>query len=79
MTAQRAVAAAAAEPMHSPGGPPSGGSPPCRRGRLTVGGRYLARQFAQAVFTIVFIVLLNFVLFRMMPGSPDRVARATRT
>ena len=35
--------------------------------------RYLARQSAQAIFTIVMIVLLNFVLFRMMPGSPDRV------
>ena len=35
--------------------------------------RYLARQSAQAIFTIVMIVLLNFILFRMMPGSPDRV------
>lgn len=35
--------------------------------------RYLARQSAQAIFTIVMIVLLNFLLFRMMPGSPDRV------
>ena len=35
--------------------------------------RYLARQSAQAIFTILMIVLLNFLLFRMMPGSPDRV------
>ena len=35
--------------------------------------RYLARQSAQAIFTILMIVLLNFILFRMMPGSPDRV------
>ncbi len=35
--------------------------------------RYLARQSAQAIFTIAMIVLLNFLLFRMMPGSPDRV------
>ncbi len=35
--------------------------------------RYLARQSLQAIFTIVMIVLLNFILFRMMPGSPDRV------
>ena len=35
--------------------------------------RYLARQSLQAILTIVVIVLLNFVLFRMMPGSPDRV------
>jgi peptide/nickel transport system permease protein len=38
-----------------------------------VNARYLARQSAQAVFTIVMIVVLNFMLFRMMPGSPDRV------
>jgi peptide/nickel transport system permease protein len=38
-----------------------------------VSARYLARQSAQAAFTIVMIVLLNFLLFRMMPGSPDRV------
>jgi peptide/nickel transport system permease protein len=38
-----------------------------------VNARYLARQSAQAIFTILMIVLLNFLLFRMMPGSPDRV------
>lgn len=38
-----------------------------------MGGRYLARRGAQAVLTIFAIVLLNFVLFRMMPGSPERV------
>lgn len=35
--------------------------------------RYLARQSLQAIITIALIVLLNFLLFRMMPGSPDRV------
>jgi peptide/nickel transport system permease protein len=35
--------------------------------------RYIVRKLAQAVFTIVAIILLNFVLFRMMPGSPERV------
>ncbi len=35
--------------------------------------RYLARKLAQALATIFAIVLLNFVLFRMMPGSPERV------
>lgn len=35
--------------------------------------RYLVRQSLQAIFTIAMIVLLNFILFRMMPGSPDRV------
>jgi len=35
--------------------------------------RYLGRRIAQAAVTIVGIVLLNFVLFRMMPGSPERI------
>jgi peptide/nickel transport system permease protein len=38
-----------------------------------VGGRYLARKLLQAIITIAFIILLNFLLFRLMPGSPDRV------
>jgi peptide/nickel transport system permease protein len=38
-----------------------------------MGGRYLARRGGQAIVTILAIVLLNFVLFRMMPGSPERV------
>lgn len=38
-----------------------------------MGGRYLARKAAQAILTIFAIVLLNFILFRMMPGSPERV------
>lgn len=37
--------------------------------------RYILRKFAQALVTVVAIVLLNFVLFRMMPGSPDRVTK----
>ncbi len=36
-------------------------------------GRYLSRRLAQAVVTVAAIVLLNFVLFRLMPGSPDRI------
>jgi peptide/nickel transport system permease protein len=36
-------------------------------------GRYLARKGAQAILTILAIVVLNFILFRMMPGSPERV------
>jgi peptide/nickel transport system permease protein len=38
-----------------------------------MGGRYLGRKLAQAVLTILAIVVLNFILFRMMPGSPERV------
>ncbi len=37
--------------------------------------RYVLRKFGQAVFTIVAIVLLMFVLFRMMPGSPERAIK----
>ena len=36
-------------------------------------GRYLGRKVVQAVFTILAIVVLNFLLFRMMPGSPERI------
>jgi len=38
-----------------------------------MGGRYLLRKVLQAVVTIFMIVLFNFVLFRMMPGSPERI------
>ncbi len=38
-----------------------------------MGSRYLLRRVATAIFTIVMIVLLNFVLFRAMPGSPERI------
>ena len=38
-----------------------------------MGIRYLIRRLAGAGVTIVLIVLLNFVLFRMMPGSPERL------
>jgi peptide/nickel transport system permease protein len=38
-----------------------------------VGGRYVLNKAAQAIFTIAMLVVLNFVLFRMMPGSPERV------
>ncbi len=36
-------------------------------------GHYLARRVGTAIVTIVLIVLVNFVLFRAMPGSPERV------
>ena len=38
-----------------------------------MGGRYVLSKVGQAIFTIVLLVILNFVLFRMMPGSPERV------
>jgi peptide/nickel transport system permease protein len=38
-----------------------------------VSGRYLGRRIVQAIVTIAAIVVLNFVLFRLMPGSPERI------
>ena len=38
-------------------------------------GRYIARKLVGALVTIVAIVILNFVLFRMMPGSPERATK----
>ena len=36
-------------------------------------GRYLLAKIGQAIITIGLLIVLNFVFFRMMPGSPDRV------
>jgi peptide/nickel transport system permease protein len=38
-----------------------------------MGGAFLGRRLISAAFTIFFIVVLNFILFRMMPGSPERI------
>jgi peptide/nickel transport system permease protein len=38
-----------------------------------VSGAYLARRLASAFFTIALIVVVNFILFRALPGSPERV------
>ena len=38
-----------------------------------MGSRYLLNKIAQAIGTIFLIVILNFILFRMMPGSPERI------
>jgi len=38
-----------------------------------VGSRYLGRRIVQATLTILFILVLNFFLFRLMPGSPERI------
>ena len=38
-----------------------------------MGVQYILRRLATAIFTVVLIVLLNFVLFRAMPGSPERI------
>src|SRR5262245_2902058 len=34
---------------------------------------YLGRRLASAFFTILLIALINFLLFRAMPGSPERI------
>jgi peptide/nickel transport system permease protein len=34
---------------------------------------FLLRRLATAIFTIAMIVVINFVLFRAMPGSPERI------
>lgn len=36
-------------------------------------GSFIARRLGQAALTIFAIILINFVLFRLMPGSPERV------
>ena len=38
-----------------------------------MGSSFLARRLATATITILLIVLVNFLLFRAMPGSPERV------
>lgn len=35
--------------------------------------RFLVRRLGQALVTILLIVLVNFLLFRAMPGSPERI------
>jgi peptide/nickel transport system permease protein len=39
-----------------------------------MGSRYLTRRLFQAFVTVVMIITLNFILFRLMPGSPERAA-----
>jgi len=34
---------------------------------------YVGRRLAAAILTIAAVILVNFVLFRLMPGSPERV------
>jgi peptide/nickel transport system permease protein len=37
------------------------------------GRRYIVRKLAQALFTLVFVLVFNFFLFRIMPGDPVRL------
>lgn len=38
-----------------------------------MGGRYFLRRLGQAGLTIFFVLILNFILFRSLPGSPERI------
>jgi peptide/nickel transport system permease protein len=38
-----------------------------------MGSHYFGRKILHAAVTLVFVVLVNFLLFRMMPGSPERI------
>jgi peptide/nickel transport system permease protein len=38
-----------------------------------VGGNYLARKAFQALITLLFVLIINFLLFRAMPGSAERI------
>ncbi len=40
-----------------------------------MGSHYLGRKIFHALITVVLIVIVNFILFRALPGSPERVAR----
>ncbi len=40
-----------------------------------MGPRYLGRKLIQAIVTIVLVVILNFLLFRLMPGGPEATLR----
>lgn len=37
------------------------------------GRRYILRKLVQALFTLVFVLVFNFFLFRIMPGDPVRL------
>ena len=36
-------------------------------------GSLLARRIGSSLFTIALIIIVNFILFRLMPGSPERI------
>jgi peptide/nickel transport system permease protein len=38
-----------------------------------MGGRFFLRRVGQAALTILFVIVLNFILFRSLPGSPERI------
>lgn len=38
-----------------------------------MGSRYFARRAMQALVTILLVLVLNFILFRSLPGSPERI------
>src|SRR6187551_3151016 len=39
---------------------------------------YIIRRIAWAIFTVAFVVVLNFFLFRILPGDPARSVKDPR-
>jgi len=54
--------------------PMAGAKDRVRRTRPQLSGRasFLVRRLAWAVFTVAFVIVLNFFLFRVLPGDPAR-------
>ena len=42
------------------------------------GGAYILRRLGLALLTIAFVAVLNFFLFRVLPGDPARVVQDPR-
>ena len=42
------------------------------------GWRYVGRKVLQAFFTLIFVLVFNFFLFRIMPGDPVRLLTRQR-
>ncbi|MEO7664569.1 MAG: ABC transporter permease [Candidatus Limnocylindrales bacterium] len=38
-----------------------------------MGGRFFLRRAGQALLTVLFVLVLNFILFHSLPGSPERI------
>jgi len=49
---------------------PHSAAPARRSGRLSPSTRYVVNRVLAAISTLVFVVLFNFFLFRVMPGDP---------
>lgn len=50
----------------------SGGAKPLRRRSGRLSGGYVLRKLVTALGTLVFVVIINFFLFRILPGDPEK-------